>query len=340
MLKQILCCLILLPCFSASASDQIRHWTDHTVFGINKLEPHATAFHFDDREAALIGDQSRSPWFQSLDGDWKFQWVSKPADAPAGFESPEFDDSAWDVIPVPANWEVMGYGKPIYLDERYPFDAQWPDVPLDYNPVGSYRRTFDLNPAWKGRQVRLHFGAVRSAMYVWINGELAGYSQGAKTPAEFDITALLKAGRNSIALKIFRWSDASYLESQDMLRMSGIERSIHLEALPLVQVTDFFARASLGDSYRTGVLDLDVDIANLMPTGVDMTMAVTLIDPLADQVVTECLRTVVHQQHEEDEHPQSIREVSARAVDRELHRDHYQHAERQELGVRRAPDDA
>ncbi len=282
MLKQFGYCLILLLCFDARAVDQTRHWADHTVFGINKLAPHATAFHFSNRESALSGDQKRSPWFQSLDGDWKFHWVSRPADAPKGFEAPGFDDSDWGVIPVPANWEVSGYGKPIYLDERYPYNAQWPDVPLDYNPVGSYRRTFELDPAWQGRQVRLFFGAVRSAMYVWINGQWAGYSQGAKTPAEFDITALLKPGRNSIALKIFRWSDASYLESQDMLRMSGIERSIHLEAQPLVQVTDFFARAGLNDNDRTAVLDLDVDITNLAAHETSLSVLVTLLDPLAE----------------------------------------------------------
>jgi beta-galactosidase len=278
---RIILCLLLAQCFAVPAT-AAPHWADHTVFGINKLEPHATAFHFEKLESALIGEPMRSAWFQSLDGQWKFQWVSKPADAPDGFEAPGYDDTGWAFIPVPANWEVEGYGKPIYLDERYPFDARWPAVPIDYNPVGLYRRTFDLNPAWEGRQVRLSFGAVRSAMYVWINGELAGYSQGAKTPAEFDVTRLLKPGQNSIALKVIRWSDASYLESQDMLRMSGIERSIHLEALPLVQVTDFFARAGLDNSFRTGKLDLDVDVANLNTTESVVGIKVSLIDPQGD----------------------------------------------------------
>ncbi len=170
-------------------------WENHRIFGRDKLAPHATLFDYASREAALRDDPTRSPFFQSLDGTWKFRWVRKPADAPRGFEQPGYDASGWDEIPVPANWEAEGYGHAIYLDERYPFDAEWPKVPHDDNPVGCYRRDFEIDPSWRDRRVRLHFGGVRSAMYVWINSESAGYSQGAKTPAELDVTRLDRTRR-------------------------------------------------------------------------------------------------------------------------------------------------
>ncbi len=222
-------------------------WENHQIFGINKIDPHATWFPYRSREAALRDDRSRSPHFRSLDGLWDFRWVPRPADAPAGFERESFDSSDWDRIPVPANWETQGYGHAIYLDERYPFEAQWPRVPHDDNPVGSYRRSFEIDPSWDGSRIWLHFGGVRSAMYVWVNGKPVGYSQGAKTPAEFDITDHVRPGTNTLALRVFRWSDGSYLESQDMLRMSGIERSVYLVAVPAVHTADFFARATLDD---------------------------------------------------------------------------------------------
>ena len=237
-------------------------WQNHEIFDIGKRAPRATAFPFASREAALRDDVDRSPFFRSLDGVWDFSWVQRPADAPDGFEQEDFDASGWDAIPVPGNWEVHGYGNPIYLDERYPFTTKWPNVPLDDNPVGSYRHWFELDPSWQGRRIWLHFAGARSALTVYLNGRFVGYSQGAKTPAEFDITDDLRPGRNLLAVRIHRFSDASYVESQDMLRLTGIERGVSLVAAPAVHVADFFARASLDDSYRDGVLSLDVDVRN------------------------------------------------------------------------------
>ena len=239
-----------------------KDWQNHEVFGINKLPPYASGFNFPDREKALEANPESSDWYLSLDGRWKFNWSRAPFDAPVGFEKPSYDDSDWDEIPVPSNWEVEGYGHAIYLDERYPFEAQWPAVPEDYNPVGAYRTSFELPAQWDGKIVRLVFGGARSAMYVWLNGRRVGYSQGAKTPAAFDITPFIQPGKNTLALKIHRWSDASYLESQDMLRMSGLERGIHLEAIPESHIADVFFRGGLKNQYRDGKLDLDVLIRN------------------------------------------------------------------------------
>jgi beta-galactosidase len=239
-----------------------KDWQNHEVFGINNLPPSASGFNFPNREMALKSQPEKSGWYLSLDGLWKFHWSRAPFDTPVGFEEPEFDDSGWDEIPVPANWEVEGHGHAIYLDERYPFDAQWPALPEDYNPVGSYRTSFELPTEWEEKIVRLVFGGVRSAMYVWLNGKRVGYSQGAKTPASFDITQYLQSGKNTLALKIHRWSDASYLESQDMLRMSGIERGIYLEAIPQTHIADVFFRGGLENHYRNGRLELEVSVSN------------------------------------------------------------------------------
>jgi len=174
----------------------------------------------------------------------------------------DLDDSNWDLIAVPANWEVEGYGHPIYLDERYPFTTKWPDAPKDYNPVGSYRHTFSIPEEWSDQQVILHFAGAKSAMYLHINGQFAGYSQGSKTPAEFDITSFLNPGENLLSIQMYRWSDASYLESQDMLRMSGIEREVYLYTKPQVSIADFQVYAGLDEQYRDGLFGLQTAIEN------------------------------------------------------------------------------
>ena len=220
---------------------------NHEVFAVNKEAPHPLLFPYDNEQQAVLNQKEKSPWYQSLNGFWKFHWVRSPQDRPTNFYQPDYDDSDWTHFPVPANWEVHGYGYPIYLDEKYPFETQWPDVSEEYNPVGSYRRQFDIPEEWMEREVILHFGAVKSALYVWVNGQLVGFSQGSKTPAEFNITDYLQAGENSLAIQIYRWSDASYIESQDMLRLSGIEREVYLYALPQVHIRDLFSRVEYMD---------------------------------------------------------------------------------------------
>ena len=175
------------------------NWENLDVLSVNREAPHAPIFPYGSKEAALDLDRGDSPWVLSLDGSWKFYWVGKPADRPLDFFKPDYDDAAWDDIEVPSNWEIQGYGYPIYLDTEYPFEPDWPRIPHDANPVGSYRRSFELPESWGGRTVLLHFGAVKSAFYLWLNGEYVGYSQGSKTPAEFDVTDIVAAGINTNA---------------------------------------------------------------------------------------------------------------------------------------------
>jgi beta-galactosidase len=236
-------------------------WQDHTVFRLNKLDPHATLFPFENQELAMLSEREKSTRYRSLNGLWKFHFAIKPADRPANFYEEKYDVSAWDDIPVPANWEVQGYDHPIYLDEKYAFDTKWPAAPLDYNPVGSYRRNFEPPTGWQpGQRLFLHLGAVNSAVYVWVNGNWVGYSEDSKTPAEFDITAYARKGQNTLALQVFRWCDGSYLEAQDMLKVSGIEREVFVYARPDMGVFDCFAKTGLDAAYQHGNFDLRVEL--------------------------------------------------------------------------------
>ncbi|WP_035090149.1 glycoside hydrolase family 2 TIM barrel-domain containing protein [Aquimarina macrocephali] len=255
-------------------SEQTNHF-NHQIFEENKLPPRATFFGF---ESKLVKQKEKSKRFLSLNGDWKFNWVKDPKQRPTTFQHTEYTDHDWDTIPVPANWEVQGYGKPIYLDERYPFTTKWPNVPKDYNPVGTYRKFIHLDENFLSEDVILHFAGAKSAMYVYVNGQYAGYSQGSKTPAEFNITQYLTKGENLIALQLFRWSDASYVESQDMLRMSGIERDVYLYTQPTVFVSDYYTYTNLDESYTKGVFKGTISVTNSLEEAVTRMVSVTVLD--------------------------------------------------------------
>ncbi|MDA1074302.1 MAG: hypothetical protein O3A63_06010, partial [Proteobacteria bacterium] len=189
-------------------------WNDLRVVRENALAPRAHFHAYPDASSALARDLQTNPWFRSLNGTWKFHYADTPASRPADFYKPAFDVSSWSDLPVPSNWERHGYGHAIYTNIEYPFEPDEPNVPQD-NPVGSYRRTFDVPEAWLDREIVVKFGAVSSAFYLWINGTYAGYSEDSKTPSEFAITDLLVAGENSIAVEVYRWCTGSYLEDQD-----------------------------------------------------------------------------------------------------------------------------
>ncbi|SEK76127.1 beta-galactosidase [Colwellia chukchiensis] len=272
--------LALLLSLSTNANSQSREpWEDHQVFAINKQDPRASFFPFQSRDAALINDKQQSDNFLLLNGLWKFDWQRSPKNKPENFQANNFDDSNWQQIPVPGNWETEGFGYPIYLDERFPFTTTWPDAPKDYNPVGSYRKPFTLPSSWKNKQVFLHVGAAKSSLDVWLNGEKVGFSQGAKTPAEFDITPYLNDSENLLAFQIRRWTDASYLESQDMLRISGIERDVYLYATPKQRIFDFHAKPTLNNNYSQGKLALEVTLNNFTDKRSTQKVAVQLLDP-------------------------------------------------------------
>ena len=209
----------------------------------------------------------------SLNGTWKINWVKAPADRPANFQGENFNDSSWSDFNVPGNFEIHGFGIPIYVNQTYEFadprrvitemeKPNPPHVPHDYNPVSSLRRTFVLPNNWDNKDVFLHFSALSGAFFVWMNGEKVGMSKGSKTPAEFNITKYLKEGNNTIAIQVFRWTDANYLEAQDFWRLTGFDREVYLFAQPKVRVQDYYVQASLDDTYKIGKLNLSVDVEN------------------------------------------------------------------------------
>ncbi len=258
---------------------QLPDWEDPQIVGRNKEAPRATAYPFADLRAAVEGRHEVSPFVRSLNGDWKFRWVGKPADRPVGFEQPGYDDSKWGTIPVPACWEMHGYGIPIYTNVRYPHPANPPYIAHEYNPVGSYRTTFSVPPDWSGRRVFVRFGGVYSAFYLWLNGKQVGYSEESKTPAEFDITSYVTAGENLLTVEVYRWCDGSYLEDQDMFRFGGIFRDVWLIAMPQVHIRDFFATSSFDANYRDATLDVTVKVRNLSGrTAAEHTAEITLYD--------------------------------------------------------------
>ena len=253
---------LAVPAAAAAQPEGPPPWQDPAVFQIGREPPRASFTPYPDPDAAVRGRPGDSPRRISLNGDWKFRFVPRPADRPVDFFEPGFDDSAWDEIPVPSNWELLGYGYPVYRDEFYSFPADPPFVPEDDNPVGSYRRSFEVPAHWQGNEVFLRFDGVYSAFYVWVNGAFIGYSEGSRTPAEFRITEQIAAGPNTLAVQVIRWSDGSYLESQDFWRISGIDREVSLLARPATFVRDFSASADLVTGYRDGILDFSVDVTN------------------------------------------------------------------------------
>ncbi len=263
-----------------ASADNLNDWENPKMFNQNKEAPHASFMNFSNMTDAITKKHEASVYYKSLNGTWKFNWVRKPADRPVDFYKPGYDVSNWNDIPVPSNWELEGYGIPIYVNHQYEFaDYKKPvsdeikfietiypanpgQVPHDYNPVGSYRRTFTVPQSWDGRQIFIQFGAVKSAFYIWINGQKVGYSQGSKTEAEWDITKYLQKGENTVAIEVYRWSDGSYLECQDFWRISGIERDVFIYSTPKVRVRDFFVQGDLDETYTNGILKLDVDLKN------------------------------------------------------------------------------
>jgi beta-galactosidase len=246
--------ILSMPLVRAGGGSPVNDWENPEVVGRNKEPGHCTLMPYPDVETALACEREASPFFQSLNGPWKFNCVHKPDDRPKDFYKPDFDVSKWAQIPVPSNWEMHGYDKAIYLNIRYPYPTNPPYIAHDYNPVGSYRREFAIPDSWEGRQTFLHFDGVQSAFYVWINGQMVGYSEDSMTPAEFNITAYLQKGKNLIAVEVYRWSDGSYLEDQDFIRLSGIHRNVCLFSTPSVHIRDFFVRATLDEQYKDGIL--------------------------------------------------------------------------------------
>ena len=243
--------------------DENPFWENPEIFNLGQIKPHANFISSSNVEELFTANsfqKSNSKWVKSLNGKWKFHWAKKPANRPKDFYKNDFDVSSWDEIEVPANWELQGYGIPIYVNDRYPFPKNPPHIPHDYNPVGSYKKSFTIPGDWDGKEIFIQFGAVKSAAYFWLNGEFIGYNQDSKTPVEFNLTKYLQKGENTISVEVYRWSDGAYLECQDFWRLSGMEREVYLWAAPKVHIRDFFVKADLDENYVNGLLQIEIDL--------------------------------------------------------------------------------
>ncbi|MFC5283040.1 glycoside hydrolase family 2 TIM barrel-domain containing protein [Pedobacter alpinus] len=234
-------------------------WENPAVFQKNMEQPHAYFTTYDSEQKLKIDDQSQSPFYQSLNGEWKFNYVAKVADRNQNFFKTDLDDSDWKKIRVPSNWEIEGFGIPIYTNVTYVFPKKPPFVGPD-NPVGTYRRQFNVPKDWDGKEVFLRFGSISGFATITVNGREVGLSKAAKTPSEFNITPYLKKEDNLLAVQITRWHDGSYLEDQDFWRLSGLERDVAIYAQPKIGVWDFVADANLDKTYKNGILNLSVNL--------------------------------------------------------------------------------
>lgn len=261
-------------------------WDDPRVFGIGKEPTHTTLMPFRSSEEAREGAKT-SEFYLSLSGPWKFRYSSNPSSRPEKFYSEGFDITQWETIEVPSNIQLQGYGIPIYTNTSYPFPAgPGGKAPYEYNPVASYKRNFDLPDNFDGREVFLHFEGVKSAFYVWVNGIKVGYSQDSMSPAEFRVTRYLKPGKNQVSVEVYRWSDGSYLEDQDMWRFSGIFRDVYLFSTPQVHLRDYFIKGSLDDRFENAHLQVEAQIHNYGDDSVKIhSLELHLIDLVSGKVV-------------------------------------------------------
>lgn len=278
----------------AAADVRLKDWQNPQLTGVNNLAPHATMVICPDAKTALkIGpvtnaERVKSPFYRSLNGQWKYHYASNHLARVPDFWKPEFDDSTWPTIPVPSNVEMHGHGIPIYVNVPYPWPKPWtpPFVPEDdpNNTVNSYRKIFTVPNDWSGRRVLITFDGVNSMFYLWLNGQKVGLGKDSRTPVEFDLTPFLKPGENLLAIENFRWCDGSYLEDQDFWRLSGIFRDVYLWSPPDVHIRDFEVRTDLDAQYRDGKLSIAVTLENKTTQPAAVTVEAALLNTTGKEV--------------------------------------------------------
>lgn len=264
-------------------------WCNSRIFNINKQPARCSSHSFLSRETAESKTEHHRQLF--LDGQWRFHWTPKPSGRPLDFERTNFDDSDWNTIAVPSQWELQGYGVPIYAPFHMPPSVRkknMPDIDPQDNPVGSYRHSFKLPKEWQGQEIYLQFDGVCSAFYLWLNGNFVGYSQDSMLPAEFYVSPYLKEGENLISVQVYRFSDGTYLENQDMWFLSGIFRSVRLFALPNTAIRDFFLQTVFTNGFDLATLHVCVDLLQHQIAEGSLRLSLQILDgstPLAETQV-------------------------------------------------------
>jgi len=276
------------------------------IFELNRLPAHATSMPFLSAAAAMTMDRMESPNCQLLNGQWKFAFFKNPKARLEDFYQLGFDEGAMKPIQVPSHWQLQGYDYPQYTNIRYPWEEQEdlkpPFAPTAYNPVGQYITYFDIPKEWDNQPVYIHFAGVESAFYVWVNGDLVGYGEDSFTPSEFDLTPYLIEGKNKLAVEVYRWSDASWLEDQDFWRLSGIFRDVYLYTTPLLHVRDYFVQTHLDQEYINAELSIDFKLSNYACLyDVPVTIEAQLYDPAGNKIFQEMVAEQYRQSEEEAE---------------------------------------
>lgn len=280
------CALFVFVCMQG----QTNFWENPTLVNENVEKARATFVPYQKSELALTGDKFKTPFVHSLNGTWRFKFSVKPSERPLDFYKTTYCDNDWSDIKVPSNWEMEGFGIPVYTNVPYIFPHNPPYQDNEDVPVGSYRTTFTVPAGWNGRETILHFESIAGAATVWVNGERVGYSKASKTAAEFNISKYLKTGKNQLAVEVFKWSDASYLEDQDFWRLAGIERDVYLISRPKVSLEDFFAVGDLDKSYKNGIFSMDVNVRNFNDAAAaGYSVVVGLTDAAGKTVFTKTL---------------------------------------------------
>lgn len=269
-------------------------WENPEIFKINKEDGHAIMMPFDSEKDALSAKESN--YKQSLNGKWKFYWQRGLKNQPENFQLTSFDDSHWDEINVPSVWQTQGYSVPYYYASTFPkafsrSKGKIPSIDHDMQEIGFYRKSFTLNENFNGREIFLHFGAAKSALEVYVNGEFVGYSQGSMTPHEFNVTKVLKPGENVITAKLYRYSDGSYLEDQDMWWLCGIYREVYLFAEPKLCLRDFYFKTDFDDSYTDSNVTLNMYINNYNNIRGKMIASAKLIDSNNEEILLGTKKT-------------------------------------------------
>lgn len=258
-MKQFLFCFCILLFNGVTLFAGNNEWENPVRYEWNKEKPHTDFFIYDNMEDAVADNVQLSPWYYSLNGKWKFVYAPSIEESRKDFYCSDLDDSDWDDICVPSNWELQGFGEPIIRNIQYVFSPNPPYIDVE-NPVGTYRKIFMVPEGWENKEVILHFGSISGYARVFVNGRQVGMTKASKTPAEFNVTSYLKKGENLLAVQVYRWHDGSYMEDQDFWRLSGIERDVFLQAYPKLTVWDFFLKAGLDDAYRHGEFQALVDL--------------------------------------------------------------------------------
>jgi len=266
-------------------------WENPQLLQRNREAARATLLPFADADTALAGERGVSPYIKLLNGYWRFFYAPSPAEVPSDFKGVEHEAAGWKTIPVPSNWQMYGYGTPVYTNVAYPYPVDPPRVPQQ-NPVGIYQRTFLLPAEWADRQVFLNFEGVDSGFYVYLNGKPVGYSQGAHLPSEFNLTPHLQPGENTLTVLVFQWCDGSYLEDQDFWRLSGIFRDVYLVATPAVTLRDISVQTVFDADYRNAVLYLRAQVRNLGAAATGYRLEAALLNPSGGTVAQEPLGTI------------------------------------------------